>query len=291
MERSFFRILLSSSLVLGATLGLGACAIRGGDGGSSSPEAYRGEVTVANQSGLRVCLVEPDSRLEAHPSIAAEIPPGASATFNAERNLQRVQVLECGTNRLLYGDPWAYLHDRQMHTEPLAGRITLLPPGAPAPSGGVGWQIPLEPLAPETFVRHVAIAATARRDVPDDYTFLQDASLAADGLRLMQEAVRRAGWTERFTTALVASDAWSPLTERRRGPMGWTDVVVARRVWAVFGGRYSTGRCGVRGQELRQPWDGQSEQGPVFLGGIGDVVQVPCALLGAIAGTPGAAGE
>lgn len=289
MKRPVLRILLSSSLVFGAALGLGACAIRGG--GSSRAAGYRGEVTVANQSGLRVCLVEPDSHLEAHPSVTAEIPPGASAAFNAERDLRRVQVLECGTNRLLYGDPWAYLHDRQMHAEPLAGRITLLPPGSPAPSGGTGWQIPLEPVEPETFVRHVAIAATARRDVPDDYAFLQDASLAADGLRIMQEAVRRAGWSERFTTALIASDAWSPLTERRRGPMGWTDVVVARRVWAVFGGRYRTGRCGVRGQELRQPWDGESEQGPVFLGGIGDVVQVPCALLDAIAAAPGAAGE
>lgn len=289
MKRPVLRILLSSSLVLGASLGLGACAVRGR--GSSSASGYRGEVTVTNQSGLRVCLVEPDSRVEAHPSVTTEIAPGASATFEAQSNFTHVQVLECGTNRLLYGDPWAYLQDRQSHGEPLAGRITLLPPGSPAPSGGSGWQIPLEPIDHETFVRHVAIAATARRDVPDGYAFLQDASLAAEGLRLMGEAVRRAGWRERFTTAILASDGWSPVTERRRGPMGWTDVVVARRLWAVFGGRYPSGRCGVRGQELRQPWDGESEQGPVQLGGIGDVVQVPCALLDALAAAPGAASE
>ncbi|MFO0624425.1 MAG: hypothetical protein U0325_02320 [Polyangiales bacterium] len=282
-------MLVSSSLMAAAALGLNACAMRGAS--TSTPSGYRGEVTVTNQSGLRVCLVEPDSRVEAHPSIAREIAPGASATFVAERNLTHVQVLECETNRLLYGDPWAYLQDRQTHPEPLAGRITLLPPGSAAPAGGTGWQIPLEPIDGPTFVRHVAIAATARRDVPDGYTFLEDASLAADGLRLMREAVRRAGWTENFTTALLASDGWSPVTERRRGPLGWTDVVVARRLWAVFGGRYATGRCAVRGQELRQPWDGESEQGPTQLGGIGDVVQVPCALLDVLAAAPGAAHE
>lgn len=290
MKRSVLHLLVSTSLVAASALGLGACALRNSTGsGPSSASGYRGEVTVTNQSGLRVCLVDPDTRVEPHPSAATELAAGASATFNAERNFNHVQVLECGTNRLLYGDPWAYLHDRQTHNEPLNGRITLLPPGSAAPAGGTGWQIPLEPVDPATFVRHVALAATARQDVPDSYVFLQDASLAADGLRLMGEAVRRAGWSERFTTALVASDAWSPVTERRRGPMGWTDVVVARRVWAVFGGRWSASRCGVRGQELRQPWDGDSEQGPVQLGGIGDVVQVPCAMIDVLAAAPGAA--
>lgn len=287
MRREPLLMLASTSLILLASAALNACVVGRGSP-SSSGRGYRGAVTVVNQSGLRVCAVDPYVMAERHPGVATEIPPGGSATFEAQRNFDRVQVLECDTQRLLYGDPLAFLADRQMHTQPLAGRITLLPPGSRAAAGD-GWSLPLEPVDVEAAVRHFGVAAMSRRDVPDGYRFMADPALASQGLSLMREAVRRAGWTERYTFAMVVSDDWAPMQERRQGAFGWSMATVARRVTLMMGAHHATNACTLRGMDLQEPFDGESSQGPVRLGGVGAVYQIPCALLDAMASQPGAA--
>ena len=288
MNRSALHFLGAASFALCAAASLNACVI-GRSSGSSSSAGYRGTVTVTNASGLRVCAVEPDVRIERHPAmmIRTEIAPGASATLTAERDFIRVQITECGTNRLLYGDPHAYLNDRQTHQAPVAGQITLLPPGAAAPSGASGWQIPLEPIDLETATLHFASAVMSQRSLPEGYQFLHDAGVAGEGLALMRTAARRAGWTEQHTLAMVVSSQWQPITERRVGAVGWSNVTVGRRVTLMIGAHHQTGLCSVRGQDVRQAFDGESPQGPLQLGGIGNVEQIPCAVLDAMASLPG----
>lgn len=288
MKTSSLRWLISASITMLGAASLNAC-VTGRSSGGGGATRYRGAVTVTNQSGLRVCAVEPYVMGERHPTVATEIAPGASATFNAERDFNRVQVLECGSNRLLYGDPLAFLNERQMHAAPLAGRITLLPPGGTA-AGGEGWSIPLDPVDVETAARRFGVACMSTRGVPDDYRFMDDADLAAQGLSLISAEATRAGWTERYSYARVVSRDWAPVQQRRVGAVGWSMVTVARRVTVMFGAHHGTGMCLVRGRDLQQGFDGESPTGPVQLGGIGPVYQIPCPLLDAMASLPGASG-
>ena len=294
MNSVFLRVVVSMGVGLAAAASLEACASLGGTGSSSSSSSsgYRGTVTVTNQSGLRVCSFEPDAHIERHGQISTEIAPGASATFTADRDIIRFEAMECGTNRLLFGDPLAYMNDHQTHQGPMAGgHVTLLAPGASADAGDGGWSFAVEPLDPERALRHFGIACMSRRGVPDGYAFMQDANLAREGITLLNAATRAAGWTERYTFAAVVSDDWTPITERRMGSMGWSMVTVGRRVTMMAGARHQTGACSMRGHDLVQPFDGQSVTGTTRLGGLGPVFQIPCALLDAAATFPGGATE
>lgn len=282
------RFAVSTVAALASAAALGGCATMG-RGSSSGSSGYRGTVMVQNQSGLRVCAVEPYVMGERHPTVSTELAPGASATFTAERDFPGVQVVECDTHRLLYGDPLAYLNDRQMSGGPLrSGSITLLAPDA-SPASGEGWSLPLAPVDPDEALRHYGVACMSRRDVPDGYAFMQDAGLAEQGLTLTRAAARRAGWTERYTVAVLVSDDWAPVQERRMTPAGPAMVTVARRVTFMVGARHDTGACTMRGLDLRQAFDGSEASGDVGLGGVGPVYQIPCSLLDAAGSFPAAA--
>ncbi len=274
------------------TLGLALHGCRTGQGSGGGGTDFRGTVTVTNQSGLRVCSVEPDVHLERFPAMAinTELAPGASATFSADTNFNRVQIMECETNRLLYGDPQAYLNDRQTNQSSVAGQITLLAPGESAPSGGTGWFLPLEPLDVADATRHFAVAAMSVRNVPEGYTFMQDAELAGRTLGQMQTETTRRGWTERYTFAMVIGSDWRNVMDRRVVNGTQVDLVVARAIWVMLGAHHSTGHCSIRGQEAQQPFDGDTTQGESQLGGIGNVEQIPCSLLDAMVSQPGATG-
>ena len=289
MNRTSLQVVVSSVLALASAAALDGCATMGRSSSSSS-SGYRGTVTVTNQSGLRVCVVDPDAHIERHAMISEELAEGASATFVADRNIEHLQVMECGTNRLLYGDMLAYMNEQQRHSGPIqSGQITLLAPGASPASGGDAWTIPLVPVDVETALRNYGTACMSRRSVPEGYTFMQDEALAGEGITLLNAATRAAGWTERYTFAAIISSDWAPIQERRMGTEGWSMVTIGRRLTLMAGARHQTGSCSMRGQDLVQPFDGESATGETRLGGIGPVFQIPCALLDAVASFPGAA--
>lgn len=289
INHASLRFLGSVTVALVAAAALDGCATMGRSGSSES-SGYRGTLTITNQSGLRVCSVDPYTQIERHPHLSDALAPGASASIAAERDINRFQVMECDTNRLLFGDPLAYLNDRQMHAGPIAGgQITLLAPNASGGSTDGGWAFALAPIDAETALQHYGVACMSRRGVPDGYTFMQDRDLAGEGITLLNAATRAAGWTERYTFAAVVSNEWTPIQERRTGSMGWSMVTVGRRVTMMAGARHETGYCSMRGQDLVQPFDGSDTTGPTRLGGIGPVFQIPCALLDAAASFPGAA--
>lgn len=275
-------------LVVAGALALAASScVRGGVGGSG----YRGAINVRNESGLRVCGLYPESMGSSgsHDGTSDEIAPNATGTLNATRGFNRIQIVECETNRLLYGDPLAWLNDQQTHSGPLsAGQITLLAPGTTPPSGDSGWSIVLDPLDAGTAIHHIGAAGLGRQGLTGDETFMNDSALAGQALDLLRSAARRAGWSERYTSAMIISDDWSTIQERSVGYAASTMVTVARSVMFVAYARTSSNFCFARSQGLVQPYDGSSETGPVRLGGVGTTMQVPCALLDAAESAPGA---
>lgn len=288
MNHSFLRMTLMAAVAVTSAAALDGCATLGRSG-SSGRSGYRGPLTITNQSGLRVCAVDPYTVVERHPHVSEEIAPGASATIAAERNIDRFQVMECETNRLLFGDPLAFLNERQMHEGPIAGgQITLLAPEAGGGSGDNGWSFALQPLDTDEALRHYGVACMSRRSVPEGYAFMQDAEVAGAAVTLLNAATRARGWTERYTFAAVVSDDWAPIQERRMGTQGWSMVTVGRRVTVMAGARHQTGYCSMRGQDVRQAYDGSEATSPLVLGGIGPVFQIPCTLLDAAGSFPGA---
>ncbi len=289
MNNSSLRFALSAAVALTSAAVLDGCATMGRSGSSGS-SGYRGTLTITNQTGLRVCAVDPYTVVERHPHVSEEIAPGASTTIAAERDINRFQVMECETNRLLFGDPLAFLNERQMHQGPIGGgQINLLAPGASGETGDNGWSFAMQPLDTDEALRHFGVACMSRRGVPDGYTFMQNEEAASAAITQLNAAVRAQGWTERYTFAAVVSDDWVPIQERRLTSEGPAMVTVGRRVTVMAGARHDTGYCSMRGQDVRQAYDGSEATSPLVLGGIGPVFQIPCTLLDAAASFPGAA--
>lgn len=263
---------------------------RGSSGSSSSSSSgYRGTVTVENRSQLHVCAIT-HSNTDTTEEVALDVAPGASATFQAAATVRHVQVLECGTNRLLYGNPLAWMNDQQEFAGGMlsVGKLVLLDPGASPATTQDSVSLVLAPKDGREALRDAFFAVMARR-ADDGRTFSSDEELSAQALSMIQRGGRSQGWTENFTAAVITWADWEPVREWQMTPAGRVQVTIARDHGFVAGARWPNGHCTVQNFGLRQPFDGSSPQGEVGFHGTGAQWPIPCALLTLMESYPNAA--
>lgn len=257
------------------------------DGASSSSgdeeTSYRGTVTVENRSQLSVCSISTMEAERHSTDTVVELPPGGSATFESGGDVYRIQFSECGTHRLLYGDPLAWINEQETvpGTQLHASRIVLLDPeSAPIEEAGAV-SIALVPHDVNDALRH-AFIATLMQQVDDGRPFMSDEALAAELLQMLQRGAAAQGWHEHFEAAVVAVPEWTDVRQQQ----GASVVTVARDLQFVAAARWPHGACTVQSFGARQPYDGYSPQGVVGFNGIGDQLVIPCSLLEEMASYP-----
>lgn len=283
--------LSSLSLVLVA-LGSQGCASwfqRGSSGSSSSSSGYTGTVTVENRSQLSVCSIAAKGTEEGTET-TVQLGPGQTATFEAARTIRYLQLTECETGRLLYGNPLAWLNDREgLGADTLTvGRVVLRDPGGSTSIEGGALSVSLVPMDANDALREAFFAVMARRQT-DDRVFMADSDLASQLLTLIRNGGRGQGWREDFQAAVITWNDWSTLTRRDNVDGRWADVPVGRELTYVAGARWPGGACTIQSFSARQAFDGETASGPIGHGGIGAQFPIPCSLLTAMGQYPNAA--
>lgn len=276
------KALMMTALLASSTSTTGCLSMfsRGGQSSSSSSATgYRGTVTLENRSQFRVCAITHTNN-DTSEEVALDVAPGASATFQVSATMRRMQVLECETNRLLFGNPLAWMNDREEFPGGAltVGRIILLDPGSTPAASTDSLSLVLAPKDGQEVLRDAFFAVMARR-ADDGRTFSSDTDLSAQALAMIQRGGRAQGWTENFTAAVITWADWEPVREWQMTPAGRAQVTIARDHGFVAGARWPNGHCSVQNFGLRQPFDGSSPQGEVGFNGVGAQWPIPCALL------------